>query len=125
MGLLNDEFPENPLLTYEAETEDTRAAIRCALEFLRARREEVRRMAEEAKNVFETNLGADQIGELFTAVQPFLVEGETFLVREEEPMFEFEDEYILHIIGSRGTCLVAQMTDRGWTISADFEEVKE
>lgn len=76
----------------------------------------------EAKTVFETNLGADQIGELFTAVQPFLVEGETFLVTEEEITIS-EDDLILHIIGSRGTCLVAQMTDRGWTISSDFEDM--
>lgn len=74
----------------------------------------------EAKNIFETNLGADQIGELFTAVQPFLVEGETFLVKEEEVILN-EDELILQILGSRGTCLVAEMTDAGWTISMDFE----
>lgn len=66
----------------------------------------------------ELNLGADQYGELHAKVMPHLTTGETYIV-EERPGGE-QDALILAVIGSRGTYLMAHMTDKGWEISTEF-----
>jgi hypothetical protein len=57
-------------------------------------------------------LGADQLGEFFCAVRPFLQKKETFLTEERVK----GDRIYVWVDGSRGTVLCAAMTDHGWKV---------
>jgi len=63
-------------------------------------------------SIEETSLGADQQGEFFGAIVPYLQKKETFLTEERVK----GDAIYIWVDGSRGTILCAAMTDKGWKV---------